>query len=317
MNLKIIGEAIPVRIPSSVYLDAVEFLPALNRNVRMDSPATQGVSTEWFTRSAFLDGDYESAHAYADLERAEWLVVDALFEQWLADLFAFLDRHLPHEVGRPQARRVPAQVLWVTLRDQGQQALAALHRAIDSQRDDGFDIAQTALRHVHIASNDLYVEWIQDLLTLAAEALGDNAVEEATRVTYESTWKQRYEAWFELSGPERVALTCGGMRAHYGGQGRRGDFQVEEFPDRYVLTFDPCGSGGVLRRTAANGSTVDVVAGNRFPQEWSWGLSGVPWYCSHCPMLLEQFPLETFGSVIRPTEFSPDPNDPTRWIIYK
>jgi hypothetical protein len=34
-------------------------------------------------------------------------------------------------------------------------------------------------------------------------------------------------------------------------------------------------------------------------------------------MLLEHFPLQYFGEVLRPTEFSPDPQDPTRWIIPK
>lgn len=304
-------------VPAEVYRNALRFVPELDRDVRMDSPATQGIATGWFTESAVRAGDLGMALRYARVERAEWLVVDTMFRQWLDDILRFTEDRLPKASVAVRVAKVPRERLWDTLDGLATKAAARLEASIEEGEFERYEACQSAMRELHVATNDLYVEWIQDLLTLLAERFGDEVVEEATRRSYESVWMRRYEGWFDMTSEERLALTCAGMRAHYGGPGRRGDFEVVEEADRFVLTFDPCGTGGVLRRRAANGEHVDVVGGNREAQEWSWGLTNVPWYCSHCPMLLEHFPLQYFGEVLRPTEFSPDPQDPTRWVIPK
>lgn len=318
MTIKDNREALFVKVPRSVYLSALVYVEKLGRPLRMDSYETQGVSTEWFTRSAFLDGDKATAHKYVDLERAEWSVVgNQIFRPWLQDVIEICTQRLGVGQAMIDALRVPREIFWTRLDELSIHGVEWLHAAVDANDEERFEQAQAMLRESHITANDLYVEWLQDLFTALAKELGDDAVEEAMRTSYASVWRNRYAAWFEMSPEEKLAWTCAGMRAHYGGPGRRGDFVIEDRVDAFVLSFDPCGTGGVLRRRAAGNSHIDAVSGNQLPQPWSWGRTNVPWYCAHCPMLLEQFPIEDFGIAMRPVEFSPDPHEPTRWLIPK
>ena len=49
---------------------------------------------------------------------------------------------------------------------------------------------------------------------------------------------------------------------------------VIEEAERFVITHDPCGSGGKLRRKGQFGVTKHAY-------QWSWGKAGVPYYCTH------------------------------------
>ena len=72
-------------------------------------------------------------------------------------------------------------------------------------------------------------------------------------------------AWDE--GLEALMLVaCEAMRGHLVGPERTGDFELIETEDRYILRFDPCGSGqrtvrGDMDRghAAADGAAVQLV----------------------------------------------------------
>src|SRR5262249_43420608 len=97
--------------------------------------------------------------------------------------------------------------------------------------------------------HELMVAWVQDLLTYCAKTWGEEAVLETILHTHQSIWGDRYENWDRMTPWEKVALTVEGMRGgHFSGARRRGDVQIGEEDDRFVISFDPCGSGGVLRR---------------------------------------------------------------------
>ena len=66
--------------------------------------------------------------------------------------------------------------------------------------------------------------------------------------THQSIWGDRYETWDNMTPWEKVALTVEGMRGHLSGESRKGDLIVREEPDRFAISFDPCGTGGVMRR---------------------------------------------------------------------
>lgn len=316
------GPARPVQVPPDVYRGALRTVGPVGRVLRMDPPPWQGTSTEWFTQSAFRAGDLGHAHDYADYERAEYRVIyDSVLTGWLADVVEYVSE-APWSLGQAMDRllRMPREELWPRFERLADVALVVLHRTIDLGDEDSFEASQASLREVHTASNDLCVRWIQDLFTSLADHEGEEAVERVMQVSYERIWKNRYDAWFRLDPHERLALSSEGMRAHYGGPGRRGDFEVTETDDAYVMAFDPCGTGGVLRREndLRDGAYFDDDRGvNVTEQPWSWGLTGVPWYCAHCPMLMEMFPLRDRGTVIRPVEFDPDPWGQTRWLVPK
>jgi hypothetical protein len=319
-------EPLPVRLPPEIYLQAIRFNAVLGRELRLDPPRTQGVSTEWFSLSAFLDGDRAAAHRFVDYERHEFdRVYRILLVGWLDDVVEYIAAANWLGLAKREATRlfrVPRELLWRRLDQLAARAAVDLHAAIDRGDALAFETAQRSLREAHIAGNDLSVRWMQDLLTVIADQEGEPAVLKVIEISYERIWKKRYHLWFQMSTHERLALSAEGMRAHYGGPGRRGDFQVEEREDAYVMLFDPCGTGGVMRRgDVTTGEapfiTAEAMGTNREPTAWTWGLTGVSWYCAHCPLLLEYFPLRDLGQVLRPVLYDPDPARPTRWVVYK
>ena len=63
-----------------------------------------------------------------------------------------------------------------------------------------------------------------------------------------------------------MTVACEAMRGHLVGPERTGDFELIEIDDRYMLRFDPCGSGGRTLRgdpiegtPLAHGGAVRVV----------------------------------------------------------
>jgi hypothetical protein len=89
-----------------------------------------------------------------------------------------------------------------------------------------------------------------------------------------------------LSPLETLQLECEFQRSHFG------EFTVVEEPDRYVITMDPCGSGGRLRRTKDVGVTKKA-------HPWTWSKSGVPYYCVHCCIMWEILAIELQGYPIK------------------
>jgi hypothetical protein len=85
---------------------------------------------------------------------------------------------------------------------------------------------------------------------------------------------------------------------------------VVEEPDRYVVTYRPCGSGEWLMRTMPA-----LRLKKAYP--WSWSRSGVPYYCLHCCIGWEIIPTELRGYPLY-IHLSPDrPEDPCVQLHYK
>lgn len=167
--------------------------------------------------------------------------------------------------------------------------------------------------------HDFLVRWIQDLKTYIADKTGEESVMEAVRHTYEAGWKPRYQLWETMTPEEKLQLTVEGMRGHFSGPGRRGDVSIDEEKDRYVIRFDPCGSGQILRRgdpeTGESPYPTDGV--NKKAHDWTWNKTGVHWYCSHCCSVTEWMTMQDLGYPLRPVDYDHDPHKPCTWYIYK
>jgi hypothetical protein len=87
-------------------------------------------------------------------------------------------------------------------------------------------------------------------------------------------------------------------------------FTIREEADKYVVTYDPCGTGGRLRRARDVGKT-------KKPHPWSWGKKGIPYYCTHCCVHWEILPIEQQGYPIRITMLGDRPEDPCIHLFYK
>lgn len=87
-------------------------------------------------------------------------------------------------------------------------------------------------------------------------------------------------------------------------------FALAEEQDRYVVRYDPCGTGARLRRARNVGVTKKA-----YP--WSWGKAGIPYYCSHCCIHFEILPIELQGYPVRITLMGERPEDPCVHLFYK
>jgi hypothetical protein len=171
--------------------------------------------------------------------------------------------------------------------------------------------------------HDIYTDWCWSIMTYVSRAYGEEEVTRLIRETVAPWFKERYDRYFALPEDERLQLTVEGMRGHLCGPGRLGDVEVADEGNRWVISFDPCGSGGRMRRgDSARGDPPRTEAPYSFGvssrgHDWTWGQAGVCYYCAHCAIVNEQLAIDTYGHPIRVTEYPRDPGHPCRWIIYK
>jgi hypothetical protein len=102
-----------------------------------------------------------------------------------------------------------------------------------------------------------------------------------------------------------MMVACESMRAHLVGVDRTGDFELIEEDDRFILRFDPCGSGGrIVRGDTIEGTGSRMEAPYNWsvsqePHTWNHGQKGICHYCTHCIRLMEEMPIEKFGYPLR------------------
>jgi hypothetical protein len=171
--------------------------------------------------------------------------------------------------------------------------------------------------------HDIYSDWVYGLLNYIGEKLGEEEIYKALRYTGELFWKPAIEKVSKLSVEELVLLNAESMRAHRCGPGEMGNIRIVEEADKYTISFDPCGSGGRMRRIGEidgfpprTGPPYNLGKTKKaYP--WSWNKVGVPYYCTHCCVWSEIMPIEILGYPLRVCEYSEHPNDPCAWVFYK
>ena len=171
--------------------------------------------------------------------------------------------------------------------------------------------------------HDAYGDHISGMLTYIAEKFGEEEVYHIQWATADLVIGGLLSMIQKVSVPEYVALLAETMRSHRSGPGELGDIKIREEEDRFIMSFDPCGSGGRIRRAAELQSALPRteafynmgVTKKAYP--WSWGKAGVPYYCTHCCIMTEIIAIERIGYPIRITEYDDDPNNDCIWLIYK
>lgn len=209
------------------------------------------------------------------------------------------------------------------LTEWGTSTLVRVGEALDSDRlTDARDLVKYFLmegKRLH----DLMCDWVYATLDYVGARFGDEAVYEAVRHAGERIRRPYIKHVSDLTVEDRVYLQAEGMRSHRSGPGEIGNFEIVEEDDRYVLSFDPCGSGGRMRRT---GQLDDLPPRTGPPYNfgrtrkgypWSWGKAGVPYYCIHCCVWSEIQSIEWLGFPFRITDYDDDPEKPCRFLFYK
>lgn len=123
--------------------------------------------------------------------------------------------------------------------------------------------------------HDRYCEWINYLLTLISEKLGEDMVDEALQGTFKAVYGKLFSEGAEM--PKRTAeqMVSGMAQGHLV---HHSDITVDEDDEKFVLTVKHCGSGSTVQKAfTSQGRTKKA-----YP--WSGDMKGMCYYCAHEPV---------------------------------
>jgi hypothetical protein len=287
----------------------------LGRRIRQDGMETLGTSTQTLAEDALRDGHWDLAAELAEYFVSEIKTMNEVLFVWLADI---LDYRLG-KAGADEADLGRTLLKGYRAYQPGSGDLARALGAIDAHDADAANSAIELMRVRWAAQHDGLVVWIQEVLSEIAEKFGEDAIREVVTLAYEHIWKPRYVLWPTMSPEERLQLSVEGMRGgHLSGPRHRGDVGLLDEGDRYVMSLDPCGSCGVLRRgDPDSGRAPHQPASNQEPHPWTQGRTGMGWYSVHSMIALEYIQMSEGKPPLRPLEDCDLPDRPCRWFIYK
>ncbi len=147
--------------------------------------------------------------------------------------------------------------------------------------------------------------WINDALAVIAEKSGEDEV-----LNFWKKWLSHgFEKFDALGAKGRLEW----LTASHNALGSAIK-SIEEKEDRYVLALDPCGSGGRMR---SKGMLKDGRGVTKEGHPWSWGKTGVPYYCAHCVIGGQIIPEERKGKAWYIMDFPDDPEGPCIYNFLK
>lgn len=115
-----------------------------------------------------------------------------------------------------------------------------------------------------------------------------------------------------LTPLDLAAFLAEHLRFHFSGEGREGKTTIVEDDKKIKLIFDPCGSGGAIRRRLGE---AEVKLNEK--HDLAWNKCGeVNLYCSHCA-LNEKISIDLFGYPKLVVDFQADGQKPCGWTVYK
>ncbi len=288
----------------------------LGRRIRLDGPATLGVSTQTLAEEALRRGDLPVGADLVGYFSEEMTRINEAVLTWLVEILAARTAHLgaDRSPSLDEAARVVAGLTSFRPGAGDLDAALAAVRAGDVEEA----VRRTELMRVRIAAvHDLLVWWVQHLLTDLAEQRGEDAVLAVVVTTYDSLWAKRYEQWPEMTALERLQLSVEGMRGHLSGPGHRGDVGIEEDDRAFRMVLDPCGSCGVLRRgDPDSGRPPCDVRGTLHPHPWAYERLGLGWYAVHSAIVMEWLQVSAGRPPFRPL-LGCDQDGPCTWFVYK
>lgn len=322
------------------------FSDVLQRRVRLGSWQDQKISTYRKIHESLDAGRWEEAAQLAAYFIDEAAVCWHLYRQWLLDLEGFLRDEGTSEADLeairdrlaaltllPDGSAFDSQAMWDRFNALIADVVAACERKDAEAAGKAMDEAKEVWRQTH----DRDVDMTYCYMSETAERFGDDAIPRMYERVLLPLFAWRYEKfdidkhpWDE--GLETLMyVACEAMRGHLVGPERTGDFELEEFDDRFVLRFDPCGSGGrTMRGDWIEGTPARMEAPYNWrvaeeERDWNHFTKGVCLYCAHCIILMEHMPMDRFGYPVRvvdppvypDTDPDPEVRQKCQWTMYK
>jgi hypothetical protein len=147
--------------------------------------------------------------------------------------------------------------------------------------------------------HDLYGDMSATFLDFIHDELGEEGVEKAWRYLGEKLWRPIFSELAE-AGAEVLASTYAMFLRSHGY-----DFRVEEDDEKYTFYLDYCPSGqrlmmeGKLEGDDRHPMSHGV---SKKPHPWTFGQTGVPYYCGHTELWFNTQPKE-WGLPMMQTRF--------------
>jgi hypothetical protein len=293
----------------------------IGRVLRLDDIETIGVSSQTLAEEAVAEGRYDLAAKLVRYYHTEMDIMNTIMRTWIEDTIRYIVLKAgTDEVPALTAAKGIMRAFWAY--PFGEAERERCLQALEARRDDDARHWLERMRLAFLNVHDVLVAWMQDMLSFIAAEHDEPGVLETILHTHQDIWGDRYAAWDDMTPWEKVALTVEGMRGgHFSGMRRRGDVIVEDQGDRYLVAFDPCGSGGVMRRgdpeTGRQPYPLTEHGTNQQAHLWTWQKTDVHWYCAHCAIAMEWLPAQKRGYLLRPLDHTLDHHAPCPWYIYK
>lgn len=334
----------------------LEWSEAIGKRVRSGDWADQAISTvvkiEEELRAAgdefgLAANRRENAAQLVDYFMEEAKVVYVIYKVWTAGFSDWLlaqgvspadvdaeTERLNRMMAYPDGTPLEREPRWEAL---GVRAgrLANGIRSYDLTVDDGvaeLDGVREDWRRLHDRSADL----MAGILAFVVRRFGQDALETCLRAVMEPYLQERYMPFdirqtpYEETLDRNLYISLEAMRGHLVGPGRRGDIELIEEDDRWLLRFDPCASGGrILQGDPVEGTGSRVLAPYDFgvleeARPWTWNETGVCGYCAHCNLALSTIPAERWGHPVRTVdpplwrgEDDPATRRKCQWTVWK
>jgi hypothetical protein len=324
----------------------IEYVPALGRRARLGSWEDQKISTYRKIREAIEARSWDDAAELGNYFVDEAKVCFAIYRQWIPDLNGFLaengvssddlaavNAEIVAKLTLPDGRAWDPYRQWHAFIEQVEEFVALVHREQGDAALAKLDELKETWRQCH----DRDVDHTYGLMSEIIKRLGESAIGAMWDKVLLPLFTWRYEkfdidkeAWEE--GLETLMLVaCEAMRGHLVGPERTGDFELIETEDRYILRFDPCGSGGrTIRGDWIEGTPARMEAPYNWTvseeeHTWNHNTKGICHYCTHCIRLMEEWPMDRFGypvRVIDPPQYPDTTLDPNvrqkcQWQMFK
>ncbi len=150
---------------------------------------------------------------------------------------------------------------------------------------------------------------------MALNRLARSCKEEELEKLFRERYSPQSKAWIDSTpGAKESVEKFAGLLSSPGSK-----ITITEEPDRYVLTLDPCRSGGRLRRgvSVAGAKSAAGIETTKKSHPFCWGKKGVAYYCIHDCVFLEIIPTELRGYPIALVEYAEKAEDPCVLYFYK
>ncbi len=309
-----------MNVSSTEDRTSISFVPSIGRRARVDSWEEQKVSTYRKVREAIADERWDEAARLMNYFVDEGRVCFSIYRQWIPDLNAFLRENGvdPDELERVNEEIVAKLALpdgtpwnayeqWNHFLTSVEATVRAIHRERKEEALELCDVAKETWRRGH----DRDVDHTYGLMSEIVARCGESSIGPMWDKVIVPLFSWRYDkfdidknSWDEALYT-LMLVACEAMRGHLVGPERTGDFELIETDDRFILRFDPCGSGGrTLSGDAIEGTPSRMEAPydwtvSQEPHPWNHGEKGICHYCTHCIRLMEEMAIDRFGYPVR------------------